>query len=100
MATYTELVALKGTPDYDTLKNKIAVAITIKAKAIGDSATPTAAQITWAKEALVNPVQKAEQIINYVLAANIGATIEQINAANDAAIQTNVNNAVDKILSL
>lgn len=100
MATYTELYQYRATDDYQALENKVAVAVAIKAQAIADLPTPTAEQIAWAVEALSSPGGKAETVINYVLAANSGLTIAQITAATDAAIQTNVNAAVDDLFGV
>lgn len=99
MATYDEIANLPGDPSFQALVNKIAVAVAVKAQAIAASATPTANQITWAKSALESPRGQADQIVNYVIAANISATTTQILGAVDATIQTNVNDAVDKLLS-
>jgi len=46
----------------------------------------------------MNPRQESEVIINFVLAANVGATATQILTANDATLQTAVNEAVDTLL--
>lgn len=100
MATLIELSDYANTPEWQTLRRKIAVACAKKAKAIGDLATPTEAQTTWAVATLQRPDAAAGTVINYVIAANATATIAQINAATDAAIETAVGNAVDKILSL
>lgn len=100
MATLLELADFSASTDYPTLAKKIRVAIAKKAVAIGNLATPTAEQLAWAKDALQFPERVGALIINYVLAANAGATIAQIVAATDAAIETQVGNAVDKILSL
>lgn len=96
MATYTEIFDLRRDTD---LRNKIAVAVAIKAQSLLDGATPTAAQVAWAKEAIANPIDKADSLMVYVLAKNAGLTTTQITGATDAAIQTAVNGAIDKIIS-
>lgn len=96
MATYAELFDLRSNSG---LRNKVAVAVAKKAQAIFDLATPTAKQVTWAGEAIENPVSKADALLNYVLAKNSASTVAQISAASDAAIQTNVDAAVDKIVA-
>jgi len=96
MATYTEIFNLQTDSG---LRNKIAVAVMVKAQAVIDSASPTIEQITWAAEALQNPTAKASILLNYVLAANKAATITQILAASDEDIQTKINAAVDVIIS-
>lgn len=96
MATYAELYDLRTESD---LRNKIAVAVCIKAKDYIALATPTANQLTWASKALTNPEAEANKIMPYVLAANSTATAVQIRAATDTAIQNNVNAAVDKMVA-
>lgn len=100
MATYLDLARLPQTDptEYGELEEKIKVAVVIKAQAIADSGTATAEQIAWAKTALRFPAQEARAVINYVLAANNGATTANILSAMDAAIQNNVDSAVDGLL--
>lgn len=100
MATLAELYDFHQTVEFDALSKKISVACAKKAYAIGETATPTAAEVTWAKSALENPDYVARIIVNYVLAANADATITQITSATDETIETNVGSAVDKLLSL
>lgn len=100
MATLLELYAYASTPEYVSLRQRIAVACAIKAKAIGDLETPAEPQIAWAKATLHDPDAAARDITHYVVAANSTATIAQINAATDAQVQTAVNTAVNTILSL
>lgn len=100
MATLLELSDYVKTPAYEILSRKIQTAIAVKAVAIGNLASPTASQVRFATSALENPQRVATSIIHYVLAANAGYTIAQINAAGDETIQAQVNNAVDKLLSL
>jgi hypothetical protein len=96
MATYTELYALWGSNSASTLRQKISVAIAIKANAIAKSANPTDAQKTFAKAALADPDQYQQAVFNYILAeynaqatsAIIGATDAQVQAAVDATINT------------
>ena len=96
MATYAELFELRHN---SPLRNRVAVAIVVKAQELIDGATPTSAQIIWANTALLSPVSMAEQILNYVLAANKDASKDQIIAASDSAIQTNVDAAVDALIA-
>ena len=96
MATYEELYALRSNSD---LRNKIAVAVAVKAQTVIDDASPSAAGISWALEAIRNPVNHANTLMNYVLAANKAASTGGIVGASDAAIQNNVDAAVDKIIA-
>jgi hypothetical protein len=94
MATYEELFNLGTNTD---LRNKVVSAVLIKADAISALSTPTQLQIDWAKEAFGSPIATGEVIYRAVIAANKGATVANITGASDAAIQTNVDDAVDNI---
>lgn len=96
MATYSELFAIQNDA---TLRNKIQVAVTVKAQSLLDLASPTANQVLWASNALNNPTQTMVRIMPYVLAANKSATQSQITGASDSAVQTNVDAAVDKLIA-
>ena len=96
MATYLEL---HGFISNSNLQEKVAIAAIIKAQGLLDGATPTTDQITWALAAIQNPVGKSRELINYVLAANKGLTIVQIQGASDTAIQNNVDSAVDALIT-
>lgn len=96
MATYKEIYDLRSNSD---LRNKIAVAVLVKAQALLDLTTPTAKQVTWAKDAIGNPDAVAATLLNYLLAKNVALTTAQISAATDAAIQSAVNPVVDAIIS-
>lgn len=96
MASYLELYDLKND---DKVHHQIAVAITKKAQALIDLATPSANQIAWASNALSNLNEMIGKILPYVLAANSSATTTQIKAATDATVQTNVDAAVDKLIA-
>lgn len=98
MATYIELHALRGASSLDTLRQKISVAIAIKANAIAKLPTPTAAQKAWAQAALSNPESYLPIVLNYILADNNTATVAAITGASDALVQTAVNAAVDTLL--
>lgn len=96
MATYAELYSLGSNSD---LRNKIAVAVTIKAKDYIALASPTADQLKWSAKALLAPVAEAEKLLPYVLAANSTLTVAQITGAADSAIQSGVAAAVDKLVA-
>lgn len=96
MATYLELFALRANSD---LQDKVTVAVVKKAQTLLDGASPTAAQVTWAKEAIENPKPKALSLLNYLLAANSSATVAAIQGASDATIQTHVDTAVDALIA-
>lgn len=96
MATYAELYDLRSNA---ALKNRVAIAVMVKAQALLAGASPTAAQVAWAANAIRDPDGKASQLYPYVLAANAAATVAQINAATDAAIQSSVNAAADALIA-
>ena len=95
MAAYLELYGLKNDSD---LQDRVAVAVIISAQTISEDASPPtnqAARLAWAAEAMVNPKATAVPMLWAVLAANNDKTTAQILAATDAAIQANVDAAVD-----
>jgi len=98
MATYQELHALRGAASTDPLKQKIAVAIAVKANAIAKSANPTAQQKTWALTALADPNKDVGTVLNYILAEYNAQTVNVITGASDANVQAAVNAAVDTLL--
>ena len=95
MATYSELFDLASD---SPLRNRVSVAVAKKAQSLLDSGSPTAAQVSWASDAIANPVSKANMLLNYVLAANSNATPAQITGASDAAIPSNVDAAGDALI--
>lgn len=96
MATYEELFGL-GTNT--VLRNKVVVAVMIKATAVAKLATPTQLQIDWAKGVFASPISVGEVVYRAVIAANNTATASQIIGASDAAIQVNVNDVVDNLFT-
>lgn len=97
MATYDELYDLHNN---SALRNRVRVAVTKKAQTLIDLLAPTNAQLAWAKAALSNPEAEADRVFPYVLAANSMATTAAITGATDAAIQTNVSAAIDKLITI
>lgn len=95
MASYLELFDLRSN---SALRNLVSVAVTIRAQTILVSPTPTVNQVAWASKALSSPDEQADKLLPYVLAVNAGLSVAQIKAATDAAVQTNVNSAVDKLI--
>ena len=102
MATYTELTDLFGDGD---LQKKVKFAVVEAARIVlksEDTGTPfdqTAGahddRLVWAARALSSTSRTAEDVWKFVLAENKGASVAQIQGADDATIQTNVNGAVD-----
>lgn len=99
MATYTELHNLRGATGADVLQQKIAVALCIKANALA-KATPTQAQVEWAKSALANPDAYVGLVLNYILADYNTATVSAITGATDAQVQGAVDAAVNTLLGV
>ena len=99
MATYAELAVIASDASFGAFQSKVRVACAVKAQALLTAATPTPAGIAWALTTLRSPATAAEPVLWYVIAANSGATIAQILGATDAAVQANVNTAVDAIVS-
>ena len=97
MATYAELATIKDDDAWNGLVNKIAVACSIKATAVIDSATPPATLLEWAKQSIADPLSASNDIVYYVVASNSSATLAQIYGASDTAIQNNVNTAIDAV---
>lgn len=100
MATYTELFGLVGANENEPLRQKIVMALCIKANTIAKSGSPTAAQLDFARAALRDPTTFARTIMNYILAEYNAQTIAAITGADDAAVQTAVNAAVDTMLGV
>jgi hypothetical protein len=100
MATYIELNNLRGDPNASVLRQKISVAIAIKANALAKLPTPTTAQKDWAKVALANPENYNGILLNYILADNAVAAVGAITGATDEQVQTAVDAAVDTLLSV
>lgn len=100
MATYTELHKLRGSDTLAAVREKINVAIAIKAITIAKSASPSAGAKAWATQALGNPESYQPTVLNYILADYNTATTGQITGATDAQVQTAVNSAVDSLLGV
>jgi hypothetical protein len=96
MATYKELRSLFGAGE---LRDKVEVAVCIKAAAVLAEPTPGVGRLAWVETALTSTAAEAEKILKYLLAANAAITLSAIQAATDAAIQTKVDAIVDKLHS-
>lgn len=98
MATYSELAGIAQNAGFPALRDKVMVSCVVKAVALMELSTPSAAQIAWAKMAIDSPAAAADGVIWYVIGANESATLAQILSASDAAVQANVNAAADVII--
>ena len=95
MASYEELYALRSD---SALRNKVAVSIAVAADTIRDEDVGTgnhANRYVWAAEALAAPLSKLDEMFWTVLAVNNAVPVGNITGATDAAIQAQVNAAVD-----
>lgn len=95
MATYSELFSIRSEAD---LLEKVTVAVVIAAESIRTDATPPAnqaARLVWASQVFADPGKEARRMLWALLAANESATLANILGATDAAIQANVDVAVD-----
>lgn len=99
MAIYTDLQQLRGSSTADVLRQKILVALLIKANDITKLAT-TAQQRTFATAALSNPETYLNLILNYILAEYKTSTTAVIIGATDSQVQTAVDNAVTTLLGV
>lgn len=90
MATLLELHDLFDNSD---LIKKVASALLIAVKTVLDG-TPTASDRSYAAKVFSNPHSEAHRVLKFVLAENNAAAVAAITGASDAAIQTNVNDAV------
>lgn len=98
MATYAELLDIATTATGATLRQKIQVAVVVACDVIRLEAGATANhadRLVWTQNALRNPSQEAERLMWAVLAQNRAFTSAQITGADDATVQTAVNNAID-----
>lgn len=100
MATYIELHALRGAVSLEALRQKINVAIAIKANTIAKSAAPSAGAKAWAIDALGEPDKFMPTVLNYILAEYNAAATSAIQTATDAQVQSAVNDTVDKLLGV
>lgn len=95
MATYTELFNVRND---SALKNRVSVACVVAAEAIRveDGATlNNANRLVWAATVMRNPQAEGARMLWALLAANKDVAVGAITGADDATIQSAVDNAVD-----
>jgi exosome complex RNA-binding protein Rrp42 (RNase PH superfamily) len=98
MALYVDIHALAGD---STLRSRVAVACVIAANTIRTEDIATAKhteRMAWAKAVYASPETEASRVLWSVLAQNAGLTVAQINAADDAALQTAVTASLSAFL--
>jgi len=95
MASYAELYGLRND---SALRNRVMVACIIAAEVVMaevDTTPNHANRLVWAASVFANPVAEASRMFMAILAANSGLTVEQIQGATDAQIQTGVDDHID-----
>jgi len=95
MADYAELFNLRND---SALLNRVAIACVVAAGEIRNEPPSTSNhnnRLVWAREAFESPQMVAGKMWMALLAANKDLTVQQIQEAGDAAIQTRVNEVVD-----
>lgn len=97
MATLTELATITSDARWNGLMDRIKAASIKKSVSVINSAAPPVTRLDWAKRALENPNSAAHGVIWYAIGDSANATIDQIFGANDAAIESAVNTAVDAL---
>jgi hypothetical protein len=90
MATLSEIRGVFGDA---VLRGRVGTALIIAVQAVLDG-TPTADDMRYAAHVFSNPEAEAAKAVMSVLAKNHTATISQILAASDSAIQTNVDDVI------
>ena len=99
MATYQELFDISNdTPP--ALAQRIRVAIKAKAADIVNDPASTTALNDWARQALRNPDQYQQVMLNYLLGTYREVAVGNITGADDETVQTAVNDAVTRLLGV
>lgn len=99
MATYDELLTAA---EHAGLNKKIRVAVIVAAEKIRVEDAGTAnhsARLAWAKAVFTSPDEEAQRMLWAVLAQNRAFTFAQITGADDTAVQTAVDAAVNVFAS-
>lgn len=95
MATYDEL---RGLFTHGPLRNKVEVACIIAAEAVRTEDVGVANHVNrlvWAKRVFENPGAVRDHMLMALLATNKDLAVAAITDATDAAIQTQVDAAID-----
>lgn len=96
MATYLELAALY---DNAPLRQRIEVALLIRAQGYLEAATPTQQQRAWARYVFEAPQSEARRMLMFLLAKNSGLTVANITGASDATLQSQVDAVAAQFVS-
>ena len=95
MAEYKDLRNLFNNSE---LMNRTEVAVIVAAEAIvANFATETAERIAWAQRGISGTLSEARKALRIAIAINKSNTVAQILAADDVALQANVDAVVDTL---
>lgn len=97
MATLLELATIQEQSGWNDFHSGVIGAVLVKAASVIDEPTPNVGTLDWAKGATASPTIAADALVGYVVGTNSSASVTAILTANDAAIQSNVDAAVDKL---
>lgn len=98
MASYAEILDIATSGAGDDLRKRLRVAVVVAADVVRAEVNTTpnhANRMVWARQVLQNPDAEAQRMLWAVLAQNRAFTALQITGADDAAVQTAVNAAID-----
>lgn len=97
MATYQELAGIATTSD-GVLRSRVQFACIVAAHAVAGESDATvnhANRLKWAAAVMADPERESQRMLWFALAANKDATLPQIAAATDVALQATVDAAVN-----
>lgn len=100
MATYLELHALRVSEALLPLRQKIDIALAVRANQLAKSASPTAAQKQFAIQALKDSGAYSPLILSYILAEYNAVAVSAITGATDAQVQAAVDAAVTTLIGV
>ena len=92
---YQTLSAALGTSALDALAQQVRIAILVQAYNYINAASPTTAQLAWARQALMDPVQYVAGVVNYIVAEYNDQTVAVLDGSTDAIVQAAVSQAIN-----
>ncbi len=95
MATYNEIYTSISSQTFEPLRQKVWVAVLVKAKSVLNDANAPADRLTWAKNAFVNTDYETESLMRNVIGGSVASAISAMASVADSVVQTAINNAVD-----
>ena len=95
MASYLELKQL-STDSNLISRSQSAIVVAANAKLSG---TPTADELVWATQVLLDSKPEGRRVLNALLADNKDASVAQIGAALDSTLQAKVDAIVDFLIT-